>query len=258
MAVNFKGDYKYTNIGNIVGTLCYVKPLLRKDGSQYGGEFLINVKGHGAINVRVPSVAKVNEITAEFNPSDRPKVRVPLTQVDCYFAQSGKTYINFTTFAKFVEAKENAEDTAKGNLTGEVIKFKEENGKLSVLLAVFNVDKEGNRITTRDGKPLDGKVMLLEIVDKALINQFNNEVQVGSNVAFGYSYINKNEVSYDEFGLPIGDGGRITRIEVGKIMVHKGKKEAPKPAPVVEDDPFTGGIEVDPFAFDVNDDDIPF
>ena len=68
--VNFKGDFKYTNIGTVVGTLCYFKPLVSKSGNQYGGEFLINVSGHGSINVRVPSTYKVEQILNEFAVED--------------------------------------------------------------------------------------------------------------------------------------------------------------------------------------------
>ena len=248
----FKGEFKYTNIGTIVGTLCYFKPLERKDGSQYGGEFLINVKGHGSVNVRVPSMYKVEQILEKFNVDDRPHVRVPMTQVDCYTSpQTQKTYINFTSFADFKEVEDA--DTAKGNISGEVTAIKDVGGKVILMLAVFNVDKEGKRITKQDGTPLPPKALKIEVVDPELVKQFNNEVQAGSNVTIGYSYVNRNDVSYDEFGLPVGDGSRITRLEAKKLITLANKKEAPKQ----EADPFgVDFMEVDPFAF--NDEDIPF
>ena len=252
----FKGEFKYTNIGTIVGTLCYTKPLERKDGSQYGSEFLINVKGHGSVNVRVPSMYKVEQIMEQLNVDDRPRVRVPMTQADCYFAKSGKIYINFTSFADFKEVGDDVADTAKGNISGEVVNIKEAGGQLTVLLAVFNVDKEGNRVTNRAGEPLPPKALKVDVVDPELVKQFKDEVQVGSNVTIGYSYINKNNVSYDEFGLPIGDGSRITRIEAKKLITLANKKDK-KEALKVADDPFANDFDdVDPFAF--NDEDIPF
>ena len=249
----FKGNFKYTNIGTIVGTLCYFKPLERKDGSQYGGEFLINVKGHGSVNVRVPSMYKVEQILEQFNVEDRPHVRIQMTQADCYISpQTKKTYINFTSFSDFKLVED--EDTAKGNISGEVTAIKVEGGKAVLMLAVFNVDKEGNRIVKQDGTPLPPKGIKVEVVDPALVKQFDEEVQVGSNVTIGYSYVNKNDVSYDEFGLPVGDGSRITRIEAKKLITLANKKEAPKK---VEADPFGSDFgDIDPFAF--NDEDIPF
>lgn len=248
----FKKDFTYKNNLTIVGTLCYYKPLERKDGSQYGGEFLLNVKGHGSINVRVPSMFKLEQLLENFNVDDRPHVVIPVASVDCYTSpKTQKMYINFTSFMDFKET--DKDDSAKGNITGEVVAFKEVDGKMMVKLAVFNVDKEGKLVLKQDGTPVPPKAITIEIVDQDVIKQFKNEVQVGSNVAIGVSYINKNDVSYDEFGLPVGNGERITRLEGKKLIVLKGKKE-PEPELVVDEDPF--GDIVDPFAF--SDEEIPF
>lgn len=254
MAQQFKKEFKYTNIGTVVGTLCYYKPLERKDGSQYGGEFLLNVKGHGSVNVRVPSMYKLEQILENFNVDDRPHVRIPMTQADCYISpQTKKVYINFTSFAEFKEVGEDVQDTAKGNISGEVTAMKATDDKVVLMVAVFNTDKEGNLIKKQDGTPLPPKAIKVDVIDPAMVKQFKDEVQVGSNVTIGYSYINKNDVSYDEFGLPIGDGGRVTRIEAKKLITLANKKQ-PEPELKVDEDPF--GDIVDPFAF--SDEDIPF
>ena len=252
----FKTNFKYSNIGTVVGTLCYFRPLERKDGSQYGGEFLLNVQGHGSVNVRVPNMQKVEEILAEFPIENRPRVRVAMTQVDMFFAQSGKVYTNFTSFAPFKEVGEEVQDTAKGNISGEVIKMKNNaDGSASLMMVVFSTDKDGQLIKNYQGQAIT-KNIRIEVVDPKLVAQVNKEVQVGTNLVVGYSFVNKNDVSYDEYGLPIGNGERVTRVEAGKLVVNaNGKKEEPKPAPVVESDPFASN---DPFAFDMNDDDIPF
>ena len=251
----FKTNFKYSNIGTVVGTLCYFRPLERKDGSQYGGEFLLNVQGHGSVNVRVPNMQKVEEILAEFPVEDRPHVRVGMTQVDMFFAQSGKVYTNFTSFAQFKAVGEEVEDTAKGNISGEVVKMKTNaDGTISLLIYVFSTDKEGNVIKNYQGQALIKKIKV-DVVDPQLIKQVNEEVQEGTNLIVGYSFVNKNDVRYDEFGLPIGSGERVTRIEAGKLIVHANPKK-PEPKPVVED--VFGGVESDPFAFDMSDDEIPF
>lgn len=258
--VQFNNKFKYTNIGTVVGTLCYFRPLERKDGSQYGGEFLINVKGHGSASVRVPSMYKVNEILDEFNVEDRPHVRVNMTQLDMYFAQSGKTYINFTSFAPFKAVGEEVQDTAKGNISGEVVQIVEKDGKVKLVMAVFNTDKDGVLVKNKMGEPLPVKRLEVIVTKEDLIAQINKEVKEGTNLTVGYSFVNKNDVSYDEYGLPVGTGERITRVEAGKLIVlENGKKEEVKVEDVFDvgnNDPFADGK--DPFAFDLDDEDIPF
>lgn len=257
MAVQFHKDYKYTNIGTVVGTLCYFKPLERKDGSQYGGEFLINVHGHGSVNVRVPNMSKVEEILSEFPIENRNRVRVSMTQVDMFFAQSGKIYTNFTSFSPFKAVGEEVQDTAKGNVSGEVVQIKQHGDALELIMAVFNVDKDGELIKNYQGQVLPPKKIKVDVIDPQLVVQVKKEVKEGTNLIVGYSFINKNDVSYDEYGLPVGSGERVTRIEAGKLIVNANGKE---PEPVIEDnnDPFAMN---DPFAFDsieINDEDIPF
>lgn len=255
--VKFNDAFKYSNIGTVVGTLCYAKPLTRKDGSQYGAEFLLNVKGHGSVNIRIPSMAKVEKIMDEFPVSDKPHIRVPMVQVESYYADSGKVYTNFTTFSEFKAVGDEVEDTAKGNISGEVIDITTEGKAKVVKLAVFQVDKDGNRITNYQGKELPEKFVKVEILEQELKQQLQQEVKVGTNLIVGYSYINKNDVSYDEYGLPVGSGNRITRIEAGKLVVNANPKTSDEPsAGVIDamyDDPFTNGGE-----FEINDDDLPF
>lgn len=257
MGVEFKSNFKYTNLGTIVGHVCYYKPLERKDGSQYGGEFLLNVQGHGSVNVRIPSMKKLEEILSEFSVDDRPHVRINMVQLDMFFSKTNKVYTNFTSFSNFKPAGEDVEDTCKGNVTGEVVKINEKDGKLAFLLAVFNTDKDGNQIKNYQGQTLPPKLIKIDVLDNALKAQFNKEVMVGTNLTVGYKYTNKNDVSYDEYGIPTGSGEKISRVEVGRLVVVANGKPEPKEEPTLpEDDIFGDGSN--PFNFDLTDEDVPF
>ena len=252
----FKPNYKYSDIGTVVGTIVYSKELLKKDGTPYGMEFLVNVKGHGSINLRVPSMYKAQAIAEQFPAKDKPKVRFGLVTVDSYKAKTGKVYTNFTTFAEPSEAVTNngeeIADKVKGKIGGEVANIVEKDGIITFWVVSYRVDGNGELIKNRQGQPFAPLLVKMDIVDEDVKKQFNKEVEVGTNVEVGYSYINKDDISFDEFGLPTGSGQKISRLEAKRLIVHAGKKAEP----VVEDDPFGS----DPFAgaFELSDDEIPF
>lgn len=257
----FNKEFRYSNIGTVVGTLCHFKPLLRKDGSQYGGEYLINVHGHGAVNIRVPSMKNVNDINEEFQVSDRPHIRVGMVQVDTFFADSGKVYTNFTSFGEFKPVGVEVADTAKGNVSGEVVEIVPQAGGLVLKVEVYQVNKDGELVTNSMGKPFDPKVIKIDVLDEFIVNQVQRTVKVGSNVLVGYNFVNKLDISYDEYGLPEGSGERITRLEAGKLIVNANPKTEEEFEIIDEpmEDPFAG----DPFVNDIGgleitDDDLPF
>ena len=265
--VNFNQSFTYSNVGTVVGQLVYAKPLNRKDGSQYGIDFLINVKGHGGVNVKVPNVNKANAILEKFPVSEKPLVQFNLSALDTYLSKTGKWYLSFTTFTEAKEPKNPEDQKAIGKLGGEVTKVQfDENGDVRLLLAVYNTDNDGNLIKNkRTGEPLPVKAVPLVVKDDELKKQLKKDnIVEGANISVGYSFINKNDVGVDEFGLPTGTGKRITEIRVKKIITHY----APKPiAPenpfadegLVEDPFIDDGVEVaDPFADSFDNMDFPF
>ena len=278
----FKPNFKYVNIGNVVGTLCYAKELMRKDGTAYGHEFLINAKGHGSINVRIPNLEKSTQALENFPVSERPKVRVPLASISMFFAESGKVYTNVNSFCEMSEATKydgtEMPDSIKGRIGGEIAKVQtNQDGTISALLVIYKTDKEGKLIKNRNGETLKPDVLKVDVVDEALVAEFKKRVTIGSNVEFGYQYINKENTTYDDFGFPIGDGKRIERVEVKKIVVHSAPQQnfeqqfnqQTPPPQATQVDPFKtfGATEVDsidPFSsnpfggIEINEEDIPF
>lgn len=259
----FNPKFTYANIGNVVGKLTYVKPLNRKDGSTFGYDFLLNVQGYGSVNVKVPLVSKAQQTLENFKVADKPTVRFNLTSVDTYLSQTGKWYYSLTTFNGAELPKDGMTDRAIGRVAGEVAKLgTDKDGNITFLLVVYQTDKDNKLIVSnKTGKPFEPKTIPVTIADPELKAQFKKEgITNGANIGVGYAFINKNDVGFDEFGFPKGDGGRITRIEGKKLVVYS------TPEPVVEDlqvdpdpfgevDPFAGGTEVDPFADDF---DLPF
>jgi len=226
----FKPNFKYSNVGLVVGTLCYAKELQKKTGETYGHEFLINAKGHGSINVRVPSLPKSNYALQNFPVAEKPRVRVGLATLSQFFANTGKIYTSVTSFVEMQEAVKldgsEMPDSIKGRLGGEVFNIKvEQDGHITCHLVAYETDKNGNRTTLKNGKPVDPRVIQLHIVDPAIIEEFKAKVKNGSNIEVGYSYVNKDDVSYDEYGLPVGSGNHVDRVEVGRLIVHSAPQQ---------------------------------
>ena len=255
----FKKDFTYANIGNVVGNMAYAKELKRKDGSVFGYDFLVNVKGYGGINVKVPMMNKAQETMEKFPVAKKAKVRFNLVAVDAYFAQSGKTYLSMSTFNVGEEPKEGMTDRAVGRLAGEVAQMKvDAQGNITFLLVVYQTDKEGKLVVSRKtGKPFEPKVIPVTVTDDELKQQLKEEnVRDGANISVGYAFTNLTDSSYDEFGFSTGTGKRVTRITMKKMLVHS----VPEPEPEDElpedefQDPFAeAGQEIDPFADAFND-----
>jgi len=227
----FKPGFRYQNIGNIVGTLNYARELRRKDGSAYGWEFLINARGFGSVNVRIPIMHRAQNSFDNFPVSERPRVRAGLTRIEQFTSEKGKTYTSATTFVELSEALtvsgEEMKDNIAGRIAGEIYNIQQiqgENGPaLRFNIITYPVDKnnENERAKYSDGTPVDPQVLTLEAHDPQIIAQLQQTVRQGSNIEVGYKYFNKSNVKYDEYGFAINDKDSvIERLEVGKVVVH--------------------------------------
>lgn len=227
---DFKAGFKYQNIGNIVGTLNYAKAMKRKDDSEYGIEFLINARGFGSINVRIPMMDRAQSSLDNYSVSDKPRVRAGLARIEQFVADNGRVYTNATTFVELSDATtasgEPMKDNIAGRVGGEVFNIQQIQGSNAIKFSIvsYSVDRkdESKRATTQDGTPLDPQVLTFEAHDPNVINQIQQTVRQGSNVEVGYKYLNKSNVQYDEYGFAINGGNSdvIERLEAGKIVVH--------------------------------------
>ena len=221
----FKPNFKYSNIGNVVGSLVYARQMEKKDGTPFGHEFLINARGFGSVNVRVPKLEKSQYALDHFSVADKPRVRMGLTQLSQFVTDKGKVYTHTTSFQEMTEAKtvdgKDMPDAIKGRFGGEVFNLRLENGIVKFHIISYGVDKDGKRTTLNNGQPTDPDIVAFEVHKPELIEQFKQNVRNGMNIEVGYSYINKTDVSYDEYGFPVGSGEVIERVEVGKFVVHQ-------------------------------------
>lgn len=227
---DFKAGFKYQNIGNIVGTLNYAKAMKRKDDSEYGIEFLINARGFGSINVRIPMMDRAQSSLDNYSVADKPRVRAGLARIEQFVADNGRVYTNATTFVELSDATtasgEPMKDNIAGRVGGEVFNIQQIQGSNAIKFSVvsYSVDRkdESKRATTQDGTPIDPQVLTFEAHDPNVINQIQQTVTQGSNVEVGYKYLNKSNVQYDEYGFAINGGNSdvIERLEAGKIVVH--------------------------------------
>ncbi|QJT70371.1 hypothetical protein [Microcystis phage MaeS] len=229
---DFKSGFKYQNIGNIVGTLNYAREMKKKDGvSVFGWEFLINAKGYGSINVKIPIMAKAQNSMDNYPVSDKPRVRAGLSRIEQFFADNGKIYTNATTFVELADAitvnGDPMADNIAGRVAGEVFNIQQIQGQNAPAIKFFIVtypldrDDESKRAFNGDGTPVEPQVLVMEVHDPQLVQQFQQQVQNGANIEVGYRYLNKSNVTYDEFGYAQNDSNSvIERIEVGKLLVH--------------------------------------
>lgn len=232
-APEFKPNFKYSNVGNVVGTLVYAKALEKNDtGEPFGHEFLINSKGYGSVNVRVPMLEKSQYAMDNYPVEDKPRVRLGLTQLSQFVTDQGKVYTNTTSFLEMTDAVKvdgsNMPDAINGRFGGEVMNIAMEGNIVKLQIVSYNVDKEGKRITKRDGTPIDPEVVSFEVHKPELVQQFQQNVRQGMNIEVGYNYINKDDVTYDEYGFPVGSGDRIERVEVGKVIIHESQSPGPQ------------------------------
>lgn len=229
---DFKSGFKYANIGNIVGTLNYAKAMKKKDGvTEFGYEFLINARGFGSINVRIPMMDRAQNSLDNFPVSDKPRVRAGLSRIEQFTSDAGKTYTNATTFVELSEAKtasgEDMKDNIAGRVAGEVFNLQQiqgENGpaiKFDVVSYSVDKDDANKRATTANGTPVDPQVLTFEAHDPEVVHQIQQTVRQGANVEVGYKYFNKSNIQYDDYGFAINDNSSvIERLECGKIVVH--------------------------------------
>lgn len=234
---DFKSGFKYQNIGNIVGMLNYAKELKRKDDSVYGWEFLINAKGFGSVNVRIPMMDRAQSSIDNFPVEDKPRVRAGLTRIEQFTSDKGKTYTNATTFVELSEAVtvngDKMNDNIAGRVAGEVFDIQQIQGlngaaalKLKVVTYPTDKNDEKKRAFQAEGTPVDPQVLTFEAHDQNIINQLQQTVNQGSNIEIGYKYFNKSMVQYDEYGYPINDeNNTIERLEIGKLTVHGGQQQ---------------------------------
>ncbi|WP_257064237.1 hypothetical protein [Priestia megaterium] len=222
----YKENFKYSNVGNVVGTLVYAKQMESQDGNPFGHEFLINAKGYGSINVRVPSLEKSNYAMNNYNVADKPRVRMGLTSLSQFVTQQGKVYTNVTSFVEMSDAKRvdgsDMPDIIAGRIGGEVFDIKQEGSAIKFRIISYPLDRDGNRSKLRNGNFVNPDVVAVEIHEPAVIQEFTQKVQNGSNVEVGYKYVNKDDITYDDYGFAVGSGNRIERVECGKLVVHGG------------------------------------
>lgn len=224
---DFKAGFKYQNIGNIVGTLNYAKAMKRQDGSEYGIEFLVNARGFGSINVRIPMMDRAQTSLDNYPVEDKPRIRAGLSRIEQFTTDKGKTYTNATTFVELSDAVtangDEMKDNIAGRVAGEVFNIQQIQNALKFSVVTYSVDRkdETKRATLSDGTPIDPQVLTFEAHDPNVINQIQQTVRQGSNVEVGYKYLNKMNVQYDDYGFPINDPNSvIERLEAGKIVVH--------------------------------------
>jgi hypothetical protein len=240
----FKPNYNYVNIGSVVGKIVYMNTMEKKEtGETFGYDYLIHAAGFGSVNVKV-SKAEVYQYNNEnYDVNDKPRVRINMTKIQQYVNNQQNVLTNAMTFSNFEEPKDHLgkdmPDAIKGRVGGEVFwKGNDQEGNLLLALAVYSTKKDGSLLTNRDGKPYDPEILRLVVVDDNL-KQTASQLNLGDNVHFGYYFINKDDITYDEFGFPTGDstGNKIERIEVKKIMVMSGQAQQQSPPPI---DPFAG------------------
>ncbi|AGY48771.1 hypothetical protein Staley_88 [Bacillus phage Staley] len=223
----FNPNFAYNNLGMVVGKLVYGSPALRQDQTEYGWDFLLNATGFGSVNLRIPMLDKAQASINEFPITDpKPRVRAGLAQISQFVTTTGKTFTNFTSFVELekpITVKgEEMEDKVSGRLSGEMFGKQQSKDGIQFKLVFYATDRKDKkkRATRANGDFIDASVLTLEATDPAIAQQIANTPD-GANVDIGYYYINKDDVTYDEFGMAEGSGEKIERIEVKKFKMLK-------------------------------------
>ena len=229
---NYKPNFKYINMGIVTGQLVYVQDRAKKDsGEVYGKELLVFAKGFGSINVRVP-LDIGNRALDNYSVSDKPAIRVNLAKLEQFTAeQSGVTYTNVTTFVDIEDCVDNNGQPMAhkfaGRIGGEIINFQNLGNVLKFKVVSYNLDKDKKlAINKNTGQPYDPAVIAVEVHDPQIIQSaLAAGLGEGANAEIGYYYYNKQDITYDDFGMPVGDpNNKIDRVEAGRINV-----QAPSP-----------------------------
>lgn len=223
----FNPNFAYNNLGMVVGKLVYGSPALRQDQTEYGWDFLLNATGFGSVNLRIPMLDKAQASINQFPIADpKPRVRAGLAQISQFVTTTGKTFTNFTSFVELekpITVKgEEMEDKVSGRLSGEMFGKQQSKDGLKFKLVFYATDRKDKkkRAQRGNGDFIDASVLTLEATDPELIQQIANTPD-GANVDIGYYYINKDDVTYDEFGMAEGSGEKVERIEVKKFKMLK-------------------------------------
>ncbi|AXY83039.1 hypothetical protein vBBak6_079 [Bacillus phage v_B-Bak6] len=229
---NYKPNFKYINMGIVTGQLVYVQDRTKKDtGEVYGKELLVFAKGFGSINVRVP-LDIGNRALDNYSVSDKPAIRVNLAKLEQFTAeQSGVTYTNVTTFVDIEDCVDNNGQPMAhkfaGRIGGEIINFQNLGNVLKFAVVSYNLDKDKKlAINKNTGQPYDPAVIKVEVHNPQIIQSaLAAGLGEGANAEIGYYYYNKQDITYDDFGMPVGDpNNKIDRVEAGRINV-----QAPSP-----------------------------
>lgn len=230
---NFKPSFVYQNIGMAVGQLTYAKELINQQGINYGHEFLLFNQNTGSVNVRIPNTEVSQRALDNFPVSEKPVVKAGLTQIEQFTSKKGVTYTNVSSFVDLEENRSASgqpfNEGYRGRLGGEVMDVQDSGNEINFKLVVYSTDKDGKLVMGKDGKPYAPRVIQLVANDKEVMTNFRNQVTEGSNVEVGYNYINKDNITYDDYGFPVGDGDKIDQIEVDKLVVHYTPEEQGQP-----------------------------
>lgn len=225
---NYKQDFKYNNMGIVVGQLTYVQDRTKKgSGEVYGKELLVFAKGYGSINVRV-----TNEIGQRaldnFPVSEKPMIRVNLAKLEQFTAESGVTYTNVTSFVDIEQAVDNnnqpMQPKISGRIQGEVTNFQNLGNVLKFSVVAYNLDKDKKLALNRNtGQPYEPAVIKVEVHNPQIIQEsLAAGIGNGANAEVGYYYYNKQDVTYDDFGMMVGDPNKkIERVEAGRVVVNR-------------------------------------
>lgn len=225
---NYKPNFKYINMGIVTGQLTYVQDRAKKDtGEVYGKELLVFAKGFGSINVRLP-LDIGNRVLENFSVNDKPSIRVNLAKLEQFTAeQSGVTYTNVTSFVDVEEAVDNEGKPMAhkfaGRIGGEIINFQNLGNVLKFVVVSYNLDKDKKlAINKNTGQPYAPAVIKVEVHDPQVIQSaLAAGLGEGANAEIGYYYYNKQDIRYDDFGMPVGDPNiKIERVEAGRINVQ--------------------------------------
>jgi len=229
---NYKPNFKYINMGIVTGQLVYVQDRAKKEtGEVYGKELLVFAKGFGSINVRVP-LDIGNRALDNYSVADKPAIRVNLAKLEQFTAeQSGVTYTNVTTFVDIEDCVDNNGQPMAhkfaGRIGGEIVNFQNLGNVLKFKVISYNLDKDKKlAINKNTGQPYDPAVIAVEVHDPQIIQgALAAGLGEGANAEIGYYYYNKQDITYDDFGMPVGDpNNKIDRVEAGRINV-----QAPSP-----------------------------
>jgi hypothetical protein len=230
----FKPNFKYTNIGQLVGKMVYMQPMKKKDTDEvFGFDYLIHAQGFGSINVRVPKPEVYNQINDTYTPNEKPRVKVSMIKLGQYQNNHQNIVTNATSFNMFDEPKDvtGAEvvDGIKGRVGGEVYHMGTDNeGNYIIFVAVYPTKSDGSLLLKQDKTPYEAELLRLFIVDDEMKKKAH-EIKLGDNITFGYYYINKDDIVYDDFGFPTegSSGKKIERIEIKKIVFESSQAQQP-------------------------------